>query len=82
MIILDTNVVSELIRPSPASAVLGWLHQQTSAELFTTAITAAEIRYGIARLPAGRRKNDLVRVANDVFAAFPTRCCPSTSRRR
>jgi len=82
MIILDTNVVSELMRPSPASAVLGWLRQQTSAELFTTAITAAEIRYGIARLPAGRRKNDLVRVANDVFAAFPTRCCPSTSRRR
>jgi toxin FitB len=76
MIILDTNVVSELMRPSPAPVVLGWLHEQAGAELFTTAITAAEVRYGIARLPAGRRKNDLVRVANEVFAAFPDQVLP------
>jgi predicted nucleic acid-binding protein len=76
VIILDTNVVSELMRPSPAPAVLGWLHQQDSAELFTTAVTAAEIRYGIARLPEGRRKNDLARAANEVFAAFPDQVLP------
>jgi predicted nucleic acid-binding protein len=76
MIILDTNVISELMRPSPASAVLGWLRQWTSAELFTTAITVAEIRYGIARLPEGRRKDDLGRVADEVFTAFPDQVLP------
>jgi toxin FitB len=76
VIILDTNVVSELMRPSPASVVLTWLRQQAATELFTTAITAAEIRYGIARLPDGRRKDDLVRAANDVFAAFPDQVLP------
>ena len=76
MIVLDTNIVSELMRPSPAQAVLGWLYQQASAELFTTAITAAEIRYGIARLPDGHPKDDLVRAANEVFAAFPDQVLP------
>jgi predicted nucleic acid-binding protein len=76
MIILDTNVVSELMRPSPAPVVLAWLRQQTDTELFTTAITAAEVRYGIARLPDGHRKNDLVRAANEVFAAFPDQVMP------
>jgi hypothetical protein len=76
MIILDTNVVSELMRPSPAPVVLAWLRQQTGSELFTTAITAAEVRYGIARLPDGHRKDDLMRAANEVFAAFPDQVLP------
>jgi hypothetical protein len=76
MIVLDTNVVSELMRPSPAPAVLGWLRRQTGSDLYTTAITAAEIRYGIARLPDSRRRGDLARAADEVFAAFPDQVLP------
>jgi predicted nucleic acid-binding protein len=71
MIILDTNVVSELMRPEPAPAVLAWLRQQTGGSLYTTAVTVAEIRYGIARLPEGRRREALHQAASEIFAAFP-----------
>jgi toxin FitB len=76
MIILDTNVVSELMRPAPAPAVLAWLRRQAGSDLYTTAVTAAEVRSGIARLPDGKRKHDLARVANEVFAAFPDQVLP------
>jgi toxin FitB len=76
MIILDTNIVSELMRPTPAPTVLAWLRRQTGSDLYTTAITAAEIRYGIARLPDGSRKRDLARAAGEVFAAFPDQILP------
>jgi toxin FitB len=76
MIVLDTNVVSELMRPSPAEVVLAWLRQRDSAELFTTAITVAEVRYGIARLPDGQRKDDLLRAADEIFGAFPDQVLP------
>lgn len=59
MILLDTNVVSELMRPEPAAAVLAWLWTQSLRDLATTAVTAAEIRYGLARLPEGRRRREL-----------------------
>ena len=59
MIILDTNVVSELTRMTPATAVLDWLDAQPAADVATTAITAAELLYGVARLPDGARKNAL-----------------------
>ncbi len=71
MIVLDTNVVSELMRPKPASTVLAWLQGQPGNDLYTTAITVAEIRYGIARLPSGRRRHALGQAAGEVFAAFP-----------
>jgi predicted nucleic acid-binding protein len=71
MIVLDTNVVSELMRPEPASNVLAWLREQPGNDLCTTAITIAEIRYGIARLPAGRRRSALAQAAGEIFTAFP-----------
>lgn len=71
MIVLDTNVVSELMRAEPAPPVLEWLRQNSDAGLYTTAITVAEIRYGIARLPEGRRRESLHQAANEAFAAFP-----------
>lgn len=71
MIVLDTNVVSELMRPSPATAVVAWLGQQARGSLTTTAVTVAEIGFGLARLPAGRRATQLQEVAADVLAAFP-----------
>jgi predicted nucleic acid-binding protein len=59
MIILDTNVLSELMRPAPDGIVLAWLRAQPLAKLCTTAVNVAEIRYGLARLPPGRRRSDL-----------------------
>ena len=59
MIILDTNVLSELTRVTPASAVLNWLDAQPTTAVATTAITAAELLYGVARLPDGARKTAL-----------------------
>lgn len=70
MIILDTNVVSELMRPQPDTRVREWISGRRSGELGTTAITVAEIRHGIERLPDGRRKDGLLSAATDLFAAF------------
>jgi predicted nucleic acid-binding protein len=59
MIILDTNVLSELMRQTPAPQVLAWLRHQPMTELGTTTINIAEVKYGLARLPAGRRRREL-----------------------
>lgn len=59
MILLDTNVLSELIRREPDERVTRWLDSLDAAAVATTAITAAELLYGVARLPAGRRKKQL-----------------------
>jgi toxin FitB len=71
MIILDTNVVSELMRPAPLPAVLAWLQEHAGHGVCTTAVTVAEIRYGIARLPEGRRRDELHQAASEIFAIFP-----------
>jgi predicted nucleic acid-binding protein len=76
MIVLDTNVVSELMSAAPAPAVLAWLRQTSSTGLYTTAVTVAEIRYGIARLPHGRRRDTLHQAADEIFAAFPRQVLP------
>lgn len=70
MIILDTNVVSELMRSEPASQVASWIRGRDRRELCTTVVTLAEIRYGIARLPDGHRKQILVSAADAAFSAF------------
>ena len=59
MIILDTNVVSDVIAPLPNPGVARWLAGQVETELYITAITKAELRYGAELLPHGRRRNDL-----------------------
>jgi predicted nucleic acid-binding protein len=71
MIVLDTNVVSELMRLVPAPSVIAWVRTRPPRDLYTTAITVAEVRYGIARLPDGRRKDQLADAAADVFLGFP-----------
>lgn len=67
MILLDTNVLSELMRAKPAAEVLTWVDAQPSSELFTSAITVAEILYGIARMPDGKRKQGLLELATLMF---------------
>ena len=64
MIVLDTNVVSEIMRPRPEPAVLAWLDAQAPSELWLTAVGAAELMFGIARLDDGARKQQLARTVS------------------
>ena len=59
MILLDTNVLSELMRPATNPQVAAFLAAQPAEELFTASLCEAEIRYGLARLPSGRRRDSL-----------------------
>ena len=59
MIILDTNVVSELMRPSPSANVVDWVAGQTALNLYISTISEAELRYGVEILPTGERRNRL-----------------------
>ncbi|GAA4027226.1 type II toxin-antitoxin system VapC family toxin [Allokutzneria multivorans] len=59
MIVLDTNVISEFMRHEPDDGVVRWLDQYPREEVFTTAVTVAELGYGILRLPNGKRKDAL-----------------------
>jgi predicted nucleic acid-binding protein len=67
VIVLDTNVVSELTKIRPAPAVVEWFDSSTSGELWLTSISLAEILYGVARLPAGTRKAQLANTYVEVI---------------
>ena len=67
MIVLDTNVVSELMRHTPDEGVAGWAAKQPAAALYTTSVTQAEILYGIERLPVGKRRAALEGAAQAMF---------------
>ena len=67
MIILDTNVLSELMRPAPEAAVVDWVATQSTASLFITTITQAEILHGILLLPQGRRRGEIEGAADTMF---------------
>ena len=60
MIVLDTNVVSELMVPRPSAKVVEWVSEQRAPTLYLTTISEAELRYGAAILPAGRRRERLL----------------------
>jgi predicted nucleic acid-binding protein len=66
VIVLDTNVVSELLRATPSPELSGWLDRLPSSAAYITAITAGELHYGAVRLPAGRRRDRLVEQIDDV----------------
>lgn len=68
MIVLDTNVLSELMRPEPSEQVVQWIAKQPAGELFTTAVTEAEIFYGIKLLARGKRRDLLLEAAEAMFA--------------
>ena len=59
MYVIDTNVASELMRPSPAPAVAAWIAGRYAEELYLSAVSEAELLYGVAIVPAGRRRNEL-----------------------
>jgi len=67
VIVLDTNILSELMRPAPAEIIVRWVAAQPPTSLYTTSITQAEILHGILLLPPGRRRNALQTAAEAVF---------------
>jgi len=75
--VLDTNVLSELMRPQPAAQVMAWFDGRAGTAFFITAITRAEILLGIDLLPAGRRRDALAEAARRMFEQdFGGRCLP------
>ena len=80
MVVLDTNVVSEMMRDSPSPEVLNWLDGRPTSELFVTAVTEAEVRTGIVLLPEGRRRRGLAEAAEHAFGSlFAGRVLPFDS---
>jgi predicted nucleic acid-binding protein len=74
MILLDTNVISEPLRTAPDPRVVAWLDAQPLETLFLSVVTVAELRFGIARLPAGRRRNGLIgQLESQVLPSFAGR---------
>ena len=67
MIVWDTNVLSEIMKPAPDSNVLSWVDSIPTSQTAITAITVAEILYGIGRLPDGARRRQLLTVAETIF---------------
>jgi predicted nucleic acid-binding protein len=68
VIILDTNVVSELMRDRPTETVIEWVDRQIGGDLYLSAISVAELLYGVARLPAGRRRRTLTSQVEGMIA--------------
>ena len=69
MIILDTNIISEMMRPAPEKMVLNWLNEQEAASLYLSAISIGEIGYGIRALPDGKRRRLLTNSFEALLAA-------------
>lgn len=73
MIVLDTNVVSEAMKPEPASAVRYWLDEQAAETLYISSVTVAELLFGIGALPNGRRKQKLAATLDGMLLLFDGR---------
>lgn len=76
MIVLDTNVLSEIIRRTPAPQVVAWVDERAFSELAITAISVAELRAGVALLPHGKRRSQLTHTIDTVVAPFAGKVLP------
>ena len=76
MIVLDTNVVSEAMKPEPHPAVQSWLNEQAAETLYLPSVALAELLYGIAALPQGKRKDRLSRALDGLLSLFDARVLP------
>ena len=76
MILLDTNVVSEAMKPEPDCAVRRWLDEQTAEALYLSSITVAELMFGVGALPEGRRRQKLAAACESVLELFADRILP------
>lgn len=80
MILLDTNVVSEAMKPEPAPAVRTWLDAQAAETLYLSSVTIAELMFGIGALPKGRCKDKLTAALDGVLELFADRILPFDTR--
>lgn len=77
MILLDTNVISEPLRRAPDARVINWIDAQSLETLFLSAITVAELRFGVANLPVGKRRDELQNsLENQILPLFAGRVRP------
>jgi predicted nucleic acid-binding protein len=76
MIVLDTNVVSEAMKPEPDPAVRAWLNEQSAETLYLSSVTLAELLFGIAALPDGKRKDMLSEAMDGLMQLFKERVLP------
>jgi predicted nucleic acid-binding protein len=76
MIVLDTNVISEAMKPEPNPVVRAWLNEQVAETLYLTSVTLAEVLFGIAVLPVGRRRNTLTSALDGLLELFGDRVLP------
>jgi len=77
VIVLDTNVVSELMRPAPTTRVVDWVAGQPAQSLYLTSVSVAEILHGVLLLPAGKRRQAIQAAAESMFdAEFGGRILP------
>lgn len=77
MILLDTNVISEPLRRAPEARVINWIDAQSLETLYLSAITVAELRFGVANLPAGKRRDELQSsLENQILPLFSGRVLP------
>jgi toxin FitB len=76
MIVLDTNVVSEAMKPEPHRAVRAWLNDQAAETLYLSSVTLAELLFGIGALPAGKRKDMLAQALDGLMGLFRDRVLP------
>ena len=76
MIVLDTNVVSEAMKPEPDPAVRAWLNEQSAETLYLSSVTLAELLFGIAALPIGKRKDLLSEALARLMQLFRGRVLP------
>lgn len=76
MIVLDSNIISEVLKPAPDDRVLDWLDRQAPDTLFITTITIAENLFGVEALPDGKRKKTLHAAYDAVYASFRGRILP------
>jgi toxin FitB len=80
MILLDTNVVSEAMKPEPEPAVRAWLDEQAAETLYLSSVTIAELMFGIGALPKGKRKDKLTVALDGVLELFAERILPFDTR--
>ncbi len=73
MILLDTNVISEAMKPRPHPVVQAWLDEQAAETLYLSSVTLAELLFGIGALPPGRRREALARTLDGVLELFDDR---------
>lgn len=79
MIVLDTNVISEALKPEPNPVVRTWLNEQVAETLYLSSVTLAELLFGIGALPASQRKDRLAQTLDGLLELFRDRVLPFDS---